>query len=283
MSEDLEVLYARAERALTARNFKQTHELAMRMLGRDPRFAGAYYLLANIAIEHDNVDKALDVIGRALLCAPEHPRYLAFRARCELALNDPQRAAATARQALEAGPEEALTLDTLGGVLTRAGAHEDAVRCYELAVARNPTVANFHYNLGAAHQFLGHFDAAGAAYREALERDPDLYKAWSALSQLEQEDPDGADAKAMTAAFDRLQGAEPRLHLGHALARRAELAGDLPGSLDWLEAAKAGRVVELAYRIEDDLQLFDAACARSPPHWFRAACRAPARLSWNAF
>ncbi len=259
MSDNLEALYARAERALAARDFKRTHELAMRVLGQNPRYAGAYFLLASIALEHDNVSKALDVIGRALLCAPEQPRYLAFQARCELALNQPQQAAATARRALDTGPDDALTLDTLGVVLTRAGAHEDAARCYERAVAHNPAVANFHYNLGAAYQFLGRFDAAGDAYRAALARDADLFKAWSALAQLEQDDADGADALAMEAAFQRLGGAEARLHLGHALARRAELDGDLPRSLDWLEAAKAARAEELAYRIEDDLALFDAA------------------------
>ena len=99
-------------------------------------------------------------------------------------MHRPRDAFESAQHALTLDPQAALTLDTIGVVLTHAGAHVEALEPFRRAVARDPSKAQYHYNLGASEQFVGDFARAAEAYRRALEIDPKHHRAWPALAQV---------------------------------------------------------------------------------------------------
>src|SRR4029079_17394688 len=89
--------------------------------------------------------------------------------------------------------------------LTPAAAHADALEPFRRAVARDPSKAQYHYNLGASEQFVGDFARAAQAYRRALEIDPKHHRAWSALAQVSK----APFTRDETAAIERLLAASP--------------------------------------------------------------------------
>ncbi|MFY8140717.1 MAG: sulfotransferase family protein, partial [Caulobacter sp.] len=79
--------------------------------------------------------------------------------------------------------------------------------------------------------------------------------------------PDDAPEARLEPLFPADPDADPdrALHVGHALARLAEDAGDPPRALAWLARAKAARLREVAYDPARDTGLFAAARATVGP------------------
>lgn len=250
--------------ALAQRRFEDAHRNAMQVLQTQGPEAEAFFVLALIAVEHGNAGKAAEILDRAIALAPGDARFHAHRARCLLVINRQDLAWPAARQAMKCGPKDALTFDTVGVVLTRLGAHEEAVQLFETAVSQNPKDANFYYNLGASRQFSGEFEGAAKAYKRAIEIDPSLYKASSALVSLGRDYGDPALEAKLEQAFESgTPSAERDLHLGHALAKLCEDRKDYPAAMQWLKKAKALKSRELGHDPEQDRKVF-AAAARVP-------------------
>ncbi len=248
-----------ARTALSARRFEAAHRAAMTVLQQHGPDAEAFFVLAMIAVEHGNPGKAAEVLDRAIALEPEDARYHAHRARCLLSINRQDLTWPAVRQAMDCGPRDALTFDTIGVVLTRLGAHSEAVKLFETAVAQNPGDANFYYNLGASRQFSGDFDGAAEAYRQALSIHPDLYKASSALVSLGKTFVDAALEDTLQHSIETSSTSESDLHLGHALARICEDRKDYPAAMNWLHRAKTKKSEEVAHETGDDRAVFSAA------------------------
>lgn len=253
-------LLSQAESALAARDYARAHDLCLQALKADPQSGHAHTLLGVIAAEHANHTKALSLFERACALSAFDPRPRAQQARSLLALNRHVEAHAAATAAAELLPKDAVTLDTIGVVFSRTGKHEEAILFFEQAIAAGARSANIHYNLGAARQFLGRFDAAADAYRAAIQRDPDMHKALSALVQLKKQTPEDNLIPALQALFAR-NGAEPNcaLHAGHALAKTYEDLGQPLEAFDWLQKAKAPKLRALGDFETRDAAAFDAA------------------------
>jgi tetratricopeptide (TPR) repeat protein len=249
-----------AERALNRRDYRLAHALCLKTLAAEPRHADALFLLGMIAAEHGNYAKALEVIERAVAIEPHKPEYLAQRGRCLVALQRPREAFEAASAALALAPRDALTLDTIGVVMTRAGAHADAVEPFRRAVARDPAKPAFRYNLGAALQFVGDLRGAEAEYRAVLALDPSYHRAWSSLAQVAR----GALTPADVARLERaLEGpsldADAELHLCHALAKQHEDDGEYAAAFRLLVRGKRRKAASLDYRFAADDEIFAAA------------------------
>ena len=249
-----------AERALNRRDYRLAHELCLKTLAAEPDHADALFLLGIIAAEHRNFGKAVDVIDRALALAPRKAEYWAQRGRCLLALQRPREAFEAAQQALDLEPQDALTLDTIGVVMTRAGAHAEATDPFRRAVARDPTQAPYHYNLGASLQFVGELRAAEAEYRQALRIDPAYTRAWSSLAQVARAPLTSAEIATLERALEQPAiDADAELHLCHALAKQHEDEGRYAAAFRLLERGKRRKAATLDYRFADDEALFAAA------------------------
>lgn len=258
-------LLDRAEALMAERAYEQAHKLCLEALQGNAGEGRAWFLLGVIAADHDNPLRAAELFAKAVDLAPGAARHHAYLARTQIALNRRPEALASAERAAVLSPADALTLDTLGVVFTRAGDHVRALPFFEAAVAADRDNASFLYNLAASRQFAGDFAAAEAAYDRALALDPGLYRAWSSRVQLAPQTPERNFAPELEALFDRASPDPDRaLHLGHALAKTYEDLGDPARALDWLLRAKAAKRQAVGYTSEGDAALFAAAAATFP-------------------
>lgn len=69
-------------------------------------------------------------------------------------------------------------------LLTRMKRPEDAVGVFEIAVMEHPEAANAHDSLGEAYRAVGRNEEAIRSYQRALDLDPDMSSASSALEEL---------------------------------------------------------------------------------------------------
>jgi tetratricopeptide (TPR) repeat protein len=246
--------------ALNRREFRLAHELCVKILAVEPEHADALFLLGMIAAEHSNFGKALEVIDRAVALEPAKPEYLAHRGRCLIALQRPREAFEAAQRALGLAPQDALTLDTIGVVMTRAGAHAEAIEPFRRAVTRDATKAAYHYNLAAALQFVGELRAAEGEYRQALHRDAHLYRAWSSLAQVARAPLTAAEVAALERALESSSlDADAELHVCHALAKQHEDEGRYATAFRLLQRGKRRKAAALGYSFAADRELFAAA------------------------
>ena len=254
---------------IAARQYRQAHAEATERLRVQGRDADAVVALGLIAFDHANHSKAFELLGRACALAPDDPHPAAQFARA-LSLAGRQREARLWAEAAEARASgrktvDAHVLDMTGVVLARVGLHARAAALFKAAIARDPAPANTHYNLAASQQFLGDFEAAETAYRDALRRDPDHYRAMSSLAGLRTQTAGDNRLDALEAAFARLSDdPDAALHIGHAVAKTLEDLGRHAESLAWLARAKAPKRAQVGYDVKTDLALFEAAASTYP-------------------
>lgn len=169
----------------------------------------------------------------------------------------------------------------------RAGRYEEAQRLYQHVVAAQPGLADAWLGLAAAYEGRGEAGGAIAAYRRALQLDPDNADALAALAELTAAGNPSAQASVLRAALARRPEA-PSLHaaLGRLLAAegrwseargafeaaaslapaRAEYAFNLAVALDRLgESARAAALYERAATLaeRDGANGVDVAAARA--------------------
>lgn len=259
-TRELATWHSEAERALNRREYRRAHELCLKILSAQPDFADAFFLLAMIAAEHGNFAKAVEVIDRALAIDPDRADYHAQRGRCLVSVHRPREGFEAAARALELAPSDALTLDTIGVVMTRAGAHAEALDPFRRAVARDSSKAAYQYNLGASLQFVGDLPAAQAAFRRALALDSANYRAWAALAQVAHAPFAPAEVTALERRLDDgALDADAELRVCHALAKQHEDTGEYAAAFRYLERGKRRKRAELGYSFEADRALFAAA------------------------
>lgn len=261
---DEPLLLAEASRRLAEGDARGAHALCLNVLQANPASAGAFYLLGILTAQHANHAKAIELFDRALAIQPGHAAAMAQKARSQMARFERDRSVETAENAARLNPEDPLTLDTLGVVFSRAGLHERAVPFYEAACRAAPDRANYHYNLGAALQFVGRMDEARTAYEACLALTPNDTRALSAIAQITRQSEAANDLPRLEAAFAATSAnPDDALRIGHALAKAHEDMGHAEEALAWLKRAKATKWAGLSYDPAEDAALFQAAMALS--------------------
>jgi len=100
------------------------------------------------------------------------------------------------RQILQQQPRNAFALHLLGVLAHRAGHAEKAIELIEKAITYQPTVAQFHSNVGEMCRLLGRLDDAVAHGEAAVRLDPNQASAHSNLgiAHYDREEYDAAEA-----------------------------------------------------------------------------------------
>jgi predicted O-linked N-acetylglucosamine transferase (SPINDLY family) len=186
-----------------------------RVLARDDRRA-----------EPAELDRALD--------AYERGRTDAAEAACE--------------RILAGDPGSAPALHLLGLIAAARRNHARAATLIESAIAADPAVGLYHFNLGNSLRELGRVDDAVASYRHATAADPVRFAAWFNLAQLSAERGDPEEA---IVAYRTALGLQP----GNGPARTA-LAAAL------VETAQAG--TDTAARSAEALALLESEWPQGP-------------------
>ncbi|MFC4292384.1 tetratricopeptide repeat-containing sulfotransferase family protein [Sphingorhabdus arenilitoris] len=226
-----------AKKQLGANNLAAAYDLALGQLSADKSDGDAWGIMALVALEGGNAEKAAELSEKAMAfgCRAMWLRTGYARSLLSLGRHDEARDLAAATNVNDcASPLEA---DTIGVVLARTGLHEKAVPFFERAVAGDGTYAQYRYNLATSLQFTGQLRAAASQYKSVLNIDPSHHRSRLALVQLEPHD-DGALAQIETLFSDYASDMDAALLLGHAAARIWEDRGDHIRSLDWLLKAK---------------------------------------------
>lgn len=253
---------AEAEKLMARRAYEPAHRICMQALERDPEAAAAWFLLGVLAADHGNIGRAADLFEKAAALAPVDPRPRAHLARTLMLLNEQADAVEAAEIAAALHPRDALTLDTLGVVFSRAGLHARAIPFFEAAVESHGRNAELLFNLGASRQFLGDFAGAEAAYAGAVAVDPAAHRAWSSRVTLARQTPERNFRPELERLFaTHAHDPERALHLAHALAKTCEDLGDPAAALAWLQRGKALRRARAGYEPDADAQVFEAAAA----------------------
>lgn len=242
----------------------QARALCERALALDAHCTAAMYVLGVLALEHGQAGKALKQFDSAIAEGESDSRVHAQRAKALAWLRRLDEARAAADQAASLQPTDALTLDTIGVVFSRAGFHERAIGFFEQAAALEPHNASFQYNLAASQQFSGRFADAERSYRAALALKPDLDSALSAIPHLAKQSAEKNLIPELEAAFAYAgDHVERRLRLGHALAKTYEDIGDYAAAFAWFEQAKTKMRAQTAYDSAQDRAVFAAAARTS--------------------
>ena len=167
--------------------------LARHQIEKNPGDAWAYYDLANLRRDKDEVTEAIALYRTALRLAPDHAAahnnlgvLLADQGQLEQAIDQ-------YRQALRAEPDSADASFNLGNALSAQGRLGEAIAWYRKALRLEPSMADAHVNLGRAFAAQGRVQEAVAQFREGVRLDPgsaeahnNLGAALGSLGQLDE-------------------------------------------------------------------------------------------------
>ncbi|WP_371185758.1 sulfotransferase [Thalassotalea maritima] len=272
ISNTISRLHKQAEQALGNKAYQQAHQCLLSILQQDRGYADAYYLLARIAFEHQNLAKAIELCSKAQsLAAKSH--YLVMLAKLYVLAHDHVRASTEADNALRLLTTAKATAnitqtvrndlgqqwDDMGVIYSQVGRHVDAVSCFERAIDmlgdQHQVPWQLYNNLASSYKYIGHVSAADECYQSALVNKPDAASVHWALTMLR---PNKVALNRLQAQFERAVGIDDKLSLAHACARKLEQQGHYNEAFSVLSPVKQQKKAQLSYRIEQDLRLFAA-------------------------
>ncbi|WP_417307527.1 tetratricopeptide repeat-containing sulfotransferase family protein [Devosia sp.] len=228
-----------------------------------PNAPEAMVNLGNLKRERGDIAGAEPLYRRALELRPdlaEAQNSLALVLESTGRVTEARRAA---EAAIRANPRLAAAHGTLGLVLDRLGDREGALAAHRQSIALDPNTARRHADL--ANTLLAYGDRAGAAasFRAALERDPGNAGYQRMLGMLDAET--GSRAERESRFADPALSDEQRMHLGFALGRDSERAGDYDAAFRFLDAANRLRRAGLTYDMTETERSFDDVIAAFTP------------------
>ncbi len=257
------ILQSHAELETQARAALQRGDLASAVAAArtlteaEPDQPIGFFLMGMAAAEAGQLAKAVPLLQAAVARGPE-AEYLAQLARLLILLRRDGEAGAAARAALALSPGDALTLDTIGCVLTRLGDHEGSVAPFAAAVAAEPGNPGYRYNLAAASGFTGRVKEARAHYEAILAADPGDARVHYALAILSRQTADANHVSRLEAALAAATRSDDALRIRYALAKELEDIGNAGESYRHLSAANHLQKRKLGYDFAQDAAIFDA-------------------------
>jgi tetratricopeptide (TPR) repeat protein len=217
--------------------------------------AQAHFLRGMGEANAGRIVQALQAVGMAVGLA-DRAEYLGQYARLLVQVRRDREALQAADRAVALKPTDALTLDTIGCVYSRLGAHDRAAPLFAAAVAQQPDHVQMRYNLASSLGFLGRFEDAAQNYEALIAIDPGYTRAHFALSALKKQSCASNHIKRLAALLPKVRNSVEHLHVRYALAKECEDLADHDASFGHLEAANRPRKAELGYSIDSDRKLF---------------------------
>ena len=217
--------------------------------------AEAHFLRGMSAANAGRIVEALQAVGTAVSLT-DRAEYVGQYARLLVQVRRDAEALLAADRAVALKPTDALTLDTIGCVYSRLGAHDRAAPLFAAAVAQQPDHVQMRYNLASSLGFLGRFEEAAVNYEALIAIDPGYTRAHFALSALKKQSGASNHIKRLEALLPGVRNSVEHLHLRYALAKECEDLSEHDASFRHLDAANRPRKAELGYTIDSDQKLF---------------------------
>jgi len=147
-----------------------------------PDFFEAIVALAGVHQRSGRLHEAVTWFRRGLTLRPDSSAALGHCAVALTNLEEYDKAAECCRRAIELDPAAAARLNSnLGCILVRQYRTDDAIACFQRALAVEPGMADVHNNLASALKAQGRIEEALAAFHRALAIDPEDFIAHSNL------------------------------------------------------------------------------------------------------
>lgn len=264
-----------ADAALRENRLDVANQLLRQQLEDDPTDIIAMQLLAAVALRVGQLVDAGKLLARCLELAPN---YAAAHHDHALVLDRQMRQADALQaieKALEIEPGNANYRNAQAVFLDRVGDYDRAVEVYRGLLDENPEQPKLWTSYGHALRAAGRQQDCVAAYRKCLEYAPETGEAWWGLADLKTFSFSDDEVEEMHRHLDR-DGLsdDDRLHIGFALGKVLEDAGDFAGSFSHYAEANRLRRKSTPY----DAARFTAQVQRSKalftPDFFtgRAGC-----------
>lgn len=256
-SAHIKQLHVKAQQFINQRQLKPAHQTCVQILQSEPKHADAHFLLGMIALNMQQMSKAIELIKVAIQYSSNNVEYYAFLARALSLVNRYPEARTAANTAIQIGTDNPMVNDTLGVVLSRLGEHQHALPLFNKAIDKQPNIPNYHYNLAASLKFIGNFKDAEIAYEKVIALKPNYFQAHSALAELQIATPEHNNLKRLQTQLDaNSNNTDGELHLCHAMAKEFECLKEYEPALQILKRGNAAKKKQLGYDIEHDETLF---------------------------
>lgn len=258
MMDDARSLYADAINALNQGQWSAAATRAAHLLRRMPRHGGVHFIAGVAALQMRQLPMALAHLRQAVALNATRPDYGAQLARALATAHLLTEAVAVAEAALAMDPQDALTLDTLGVVLTQATAHVTAAEAFRRAVNLLPQRASYRFNLATSLTFAGDLEGACAEYEACLALEPTYWKAHLALAQLRRQREDSNHLGRLRTLLETWgKNRDAQLYLNLAIAKELEdLDAYAEAFAHYTAGKRAGR--RASYRPEQDEKIVSA-------------------------
>ena len=163
-----------AVKAYQAGNLSEAERLCREILAEKPNLVGALRLLARTQQTLGRVNEALATYERVLTLRPEDAVVLNSRGGILLKLKQPEDALASYERALALQPNYFEALNNRGAALRELERVDEALASCEQAVALRPDSADAFYNRGVFLSALRRVEEALASYEQAVALRPDF-------------------------------------------------------------------------------------------------------------
>ena len=148
------------------------------ILRQQPNHFGALHLLGVIAHRMRRMDRAIELIERAIALKPNYAMAYLDRGNVLLDLKRPADALASFDAAITLESDSAIAHNNRGKALHELRRLRDALESYDRAIALAPNIAAAHNNRGAVLSDLQRDTEALASYNKAIALKPNLSQAW---------------------------------------------------------------------------------------------------------
>lgn len=218
------------------------------------------------ALQRQQPHQAVAPLQQAAALDPHNPAIALYLARALAMAHDSAGAMEQVQRALQLAPDDALTHDRAGDVLTQCHLHERALAAFQRAVALAPDDPGYRYNLATSLTYHGRVAAAEREYEACIAVAPLHWQAHLALSRLRRQTAESNHVDCLRALLARPgNSVTATVYLNMALAKELEDLGEYPQAFAHLVRGKSAPRQLMGYSSAQDAALFDA-LARSVDH-----------------
>jgi tetratricopeptide (TPR) repeat protein len=162
----------------------QAQTLCLSVLKADPDHPSALYLMATIAYQSHQYNRAREMLEKAVSIQPDVPQYYNTLGLILEALGELDLAVETYARALSLKADYPQACNNMAIVLHKTGRHDEAAEKCRQALALDPNFAQAHCTMGFILQHERKFDLAVKSYQKALTLNPRFAEAYNHLALL---------------------------------------------------------------------------------------------------
>lgn len=177
------VLYLLAEIKIEENDLDKAEELNNSAIGLDPERGMLFHQKARIYLLRDKYTEAQEYVQEAIALEPDVAVFYALSGYIKTFQKDFKGALAASDQALECDPSDLLALNVRSTALLKLNRHEESFATIEGALHESPDNAYTHSNYGWNLLEKGDTKAALNHFREALRNDPNSMHAQAGMQE----------------------------------------------------------------------------------------------------